>query len=89
MPIGWPMSSPSQAAERASALAARIRALEAGSTVGAELAAQYPAFLQYRRNGLACALRFFAAAELPAELAEWALALIRAHMAVGARVVLG
>ncbi|KAL4424423.1 hypothetical protein ABPG77_005666 [Micractinium sp. CCAP 211/92] len=69
------------AAERASALAARIRALEAGSTVGAELAAQYPAFLQYRRNGLACALRFFAAAELPAELAEWALALTRAHMA--------
>ncbi|KAL4447745.1 hypothetical protein ABPG75_004964 [Micractinium tetrahymenae] len=69
------------ATERAAALAAQLRSLEAGSAVGAELAAQYPAFLRYRRNGLACALRFFAAAELPAELADWALGLTRAHMA--------
>lgn len=72
-----------QASEAAAALAARVRELEAGSAVGAQLAAQYPAFLRYHRNGLACALRFFAAVELPAELAEWALALTRAHMAVG------
>lgn len=53
--------------------------------MGADLAEQYPAFLRYRRNGLACVLRFFSAAELPAELAEWALSLTRAHMAVGRR----
>ncbi|EFN54697.1 hypothetical protein CHLNCDRAFT_24426 [Chlorella variabilis] len=50
------------------------------SAAGVQLAAQYPAFQRYDRKGLAAALRFYGAAELPPAMVDWALDLTRHHM---------
>lgn len=66
--------------ERIAALAAQVRALNEASAAGVQLAAQYPAFQRYDRKGLAAALRFYGAAELPPAMVDWALDLTRHHM---------
>jgi hypothetical protein len=68
--------------ERAAALAQQLRALNESSANGSQLAAQYPAFQRYERNGLTAAVRCFGASELPPPLIDWALGLTRHHMAV-------
>ncbi|KAI3425014.1 hypothetical protein D9Q98_008396 [Chlorella vulgaris] len=67
--------------ERAAALVQQLRELNESSANGSQLAAQYPAFQRYDRNGLTAAVHCFGASELPPPLIDWALGLTRHHMA--------